>query len=161
MFTFTLAFFAGHQHFSLHFQSLSAIYAERERRNLEESSQKENHWPQLLHLSGTECQIDHFVCFAAQFSSSPKQNSFQNLEENLWTINQKTEFPDFSLTLTISTIFPDFSLTMATLRRAKCLSDYLPFEDDIFQSVTWLTQKQNVSSPNKMRAYDFTICTGY
>ena len=36
-----------------------------------------------------------------------KKNAFQSLEENLWTINQKTEFPYFSLTLTISKIFPD------------------------------------------------------
>ena len=46
------------------------------------------------------------------FSSSPKENSFQNLEENLLTISRKTEFPDFSLTLTISKIFPDFFLTL-------------------------------------------------
>ena len=31
---------------------------------------------------------------------------FLSLEENLWTINRKKEFPDFSLTLTISKIFP-------------------------------------------------------
>ena len=49
MFTFTLAFFAGQE----------------ERRNLEERIQKENHWPQLQHVSGIECQIDHFVCFEA------------------------------------------------------------------------------------------------
>jgi len=29
------------------------------------------------------------------------------VKENLQTINRKTEFPDFSLTLTISKIFPD------------------------------------------------------
>ena len=49
---------------------------------------------------------------------------FLSLEENLWTINRKKEFPDFSLTLTISKIFPDLekfwfspdvSLTVATL----------------------------------------------
>ena len=51
---------------------------------------------------------------------------FLSLEENLWTINRKKEFPDFSLTLTISKIFPDLekfwfspdvSLTVATLVR--------------------------------------------
>ena len=96
--------------------NLFLLYPERGRRNLEESIQKENHWPQLLHVSGVECQIDHFVCFAAQFSSSPKEYSFQNLEENSWTINWKTEFPDLSLTLTISKIFPDFSLTLKNFR---------------------------------------------
>ena len=77
------------------------------RRNLEESIHNENHWPQLLHVSDVECQIDHFACFSAYFLSFPKENTFQNLEENLWTINWKTEFPHFSLTLTISKIFPD------------------------------------------------------
>ena len=70
----------------------------------------QNHWPaQLLHVSGIECQSDHFTCFAAYFSSFPKENAFQNLEESFWTINRKTEFTDFSLTLTISKIFRDFS----------------------------------------------------
>ena len=68
----------------------------------------ENHWPQLIHVSGVECQIDRLACFAAYFSSFPKENAFQNLEEDLWTINRKTEFSDFSLTLTTSIIFPDF-----------------------------------------------------
>ena len=49
-----------------------------------------------------------YVCFAAYFSSSPKENAFRSLEEHLWTIHRKTEFPDFSLTLTISKIFTDF-----------------------------------------------------
>ena len=55
---------------------------------------------------------------------SRKKMIFLSLEENLWTINRKKEFPDFSLTLTISKIFPDLekfwfspdvSLTVATL----------------------------------------------
>ena len=60
------------------------------------------------YVSDVECQIDRFACFAAYFSPSPKENAFQNLEENLRTINQKTEVPDFSLTLTKSKIFPEF-----------------------------------------------------
>ena len=90
---------------------------ERGRRNLEESIYNENHWPQLLHVSDVKCQIDCFACFAAYFSSFPKGNAFRSLEEHLWTINRKTEFPYFSLTLTISKIFPDFlknSLTFPT-----------------------------------------------
>ena len=70
------------------------------------------------YVSGVECQIDRFACFAAYFSFFPKENVFQNLEENLWTLNRKTEFPDFSLTLTISKIFPNFlkdSLTFPEL----------------------------------------------
>ena len=73
-------------------------------RDMEETIHNENHWPQLLHMSSVNCQIDRFPF--------PKENAFQSLEENLWTINRETEFPDFSLTLTISKIFPDFSLTL-------------------------------------------------
>ena len=101
MFTFALAFFAGHRYFSLHFQPLSAFRGE-------ESIQNKNYWPQLPHVSGVESQIDRFACFAAFFSSFPKENAFQSLEKNLWTINRNTEFPDFSLTLTKSKILPDF-----------------------------------------------------
>ena len=81
MLTFALVFFAGHRYFSLHFQP-----------------------------SGVECQTDCFACFVAYFSSFPKENAFQSLKENLWTINRKTEFPDFSLTLTnfvFPWLFPD------------------------------------------------------
>ena len=95
------SFFASHQYFSVHFQPLGFC---GKKRNLEESIHDENHWPQLLHVSGNECQIDRF---AAYFSSSPKKNAFQSLEENLWTINQKTAFPYFLLTLTTSKTFPD------------------------------------------------------
>ena len=98
MFTFTLAFFAGHRYFSLHFQTRSSFHGKREK-ELKESIHNKNHWPQLLHVSGVECQIDCFACSAAYFSSFPKENAFWSLEENLWTINQKKEFPDFSLTL--------------------------------------------------------------
>ena len=70
MFTFTFSFFAGHLHSYLHF--------------LEEIIHNENHWPQLLHKSeGVECQIDRFAFFAEYFSSLPKENAFQSLEENL------------------------------------------------------------------------------
>ena len=101
--------------------SLFLLFAERGK----ESIHNKNHWPQLLHGSGIECQIDCFACSAAYFSSFLRENAFQSLEENLWTINQKTEFPDFSLTLTISKIFPDFSLTMATLLLQH--NKFLPF----------------------------------
>ena len=106
MFTFALAFFADHQYFSLHFQPLSAFRGKK-KKEFATSIHNKNHWPQLLHVSGVDCQIDRFACFAAFFSSFPKEDVFQSLEENLWTINRKTEFPDFSLTLTISKIFTD------------------------------------------------------
>ena len=53
--------------------------------------------PLITTVSGVECQIDRFACFVAYFSSFPKENTFQSLE-NFRTINGKTEFPDFSLT---------------------------------------------------------------
>ena len=108
MFTFALGLFAGHQLFLFIF-NLFLLFAEGGRRNLEESVQKEKHWSQLLHVSGVQhVEFPHFPSFAAQFSSFPTENVFQNLEENLWTINWITEFPHFSLTLTISKISPDF-----------------------------------------------------
>ena len=115
MFTFALAFFAGHQYFSLHFQPVCAFRGKK-KKEFVTSIHNKSHWPKLLHVSGVECQIDRFACFAAFFSSFPKENAFQSLEENLCTINRKTEFPDFSLTLTISKIFPDFSLTLKNFR---------------------------------------------
>ena len=109
MFTFALGLFAGHEFFSLYFQPLFLLFAEGGRRNLEESVQKEKHWSQLLHVSGGHhVEFPHFPSFAAQFSSFPTENVFQDLDENLWTINRITEFPHFSLALTISKIFPDF-----------------------------------------------------
>ena len=35
-------------------------------------------------------------------------NAFHSLQETLWTMNQKIQFPGFSLTLTVSKIFLDF-----------------------------------------------------
>ena len=99
----------------------------------------QNHWPaQLLHVSGIEWQSDHFTCFAAYFSSFPKENAFQNLEESFWTINRKTEFTDFSLTLTISKIFRDFSkhsLTFPTFKNVRfSLTFNWPWQPWIFKS---------------------------
>ena len=108
MFTFALGLFAGHKFFLFIF-NLFLLFAEGGRRNLEENVQKEKHWSQLLHVSGVHhVEFPHFPSFAAQFSSFPTENVFQDLDENLWTINRITEFPHFSLTLTISKIFRDF-----------------------------------------------------
>ena len=57
-------------------------------------------------MSDVKCQIDCFACFAAYFSSFPKENAFQNIEGNLWTINQKTEFPDFDNIKDFPWLFP-------------------------------------------------------
>ena len=65
MFTFALALFAVHRYFSLYFQPLSAFRGKGKK----EFGRKH---------SGVECQIDRFACFAAYFSSFPKENAFQN-----------------------------------------------------------------------------------
>ena len=64
MFTFALVFLQAIDILLLIF-NLFLLFAERGRRNLEEIIHNENHWPQLLHKSGVECQIDRFACFAA------------------------------------------------------------------------------------------------
>ena len=78
-------------HFSFFLQAIDSflfifnlfpLFTERGR-CLKESIYNENHWPQLLHVSNVECQIDRFACFAAHFSSFPKENALLNLEENL------------------------------------------------------------------------------
>ena len=91
MFTFALDCFAGHGYFSLHFQPLST------KRKKEFGRKHSQQKPLITTVSGVECQIDRFACFVAYFSSFPKENTFQSLE-NFRTINGKTEFPDFSLT---------------------------------------------------------------
>ena len=86
--TFALVFLQAINIFCFIF-NLFLLFAERGRRNLEKIIYNENHWPQLLHKSGVECQIDSFAFFAAYFSSFPKENAFQSLEENLWTKYRK------------------------------------------------------------------------
>ena len=80
MFTFTLAFLQAIHSFLFIF-NLFPLLAERERTNLEETIHNKNHWPQLLHVSGVECQIDHFTCFAAYALSFPKENDFKILKK--------------------------------------------------------------------------------
>ena len=82
MFTFALAFLAGHGYFSLIFNLFLPSGKRKKEFGRKHSQQK----PLTTTLSG----IDRFVCF-------PKENTFQSLE-NFRTINGKTEFPDFSLT---------------------------------------------------------------
>ena len=118
MFTFALAFLAGHGYFSLIFN----LFLPRGKRKKEFGRKHSQQKPLTTTLSG----IDRFVCFAAYFPSFPKENTFQSLE-NFRTINRKTEFPDFSLT-DFPWLFPDleklpffsyFSLIVATLIAVK------------------------------------------
>ena len=120
MFTFALAFFLRAIDISLFIFNLFLLFAERGRRNLEESIQNENHWPQLLHVSGVECQIDRSACFTAYFSSFPNEN--QCISKS-WSklMNYKPEnripwlFTDFDNIKGFPSLFkkfPDFSLTL-------------------------------------------------
>ena len=115
MFIFTLAFFCRPPIFFSSF-SVSFLFSRKEGEgiNWKKAFTTKTTDHNYYKGSGVQCQIDCFACPAAYFSSFPKENAFQSLEENLWTINQKTEFPDLSLTLK-NLFFPDFSLTVATL----------------------------------------------
>ena len=119
MFTFALVFLQAIDILLLIF-NLFPLFAERGRRNLEEIIHNENHWLQLLHKSGVECQIDRFTCFAAYslfiFSErkciskswrklmnyKPEKRipwlftDFDNIKDFPWLFKK---FPDFSLTL--------------------------------------------------------------
>ena len=106
VFTFALAFFAGYRgYFSLHFQPFQ-LFVERGRRKLEESIHNENHWPQLLRIRRRVSNWSFCLLYSILFLFFERKcisKSWRKL------INWKTEFLDFSLTLTISKIFPDFS----------------------------------------------------
>ena len=80
MFSCALAFFAGHRYFSLYFQPLSAFRGKRKKEFGRKHSQRKPLTTTRGQLSGEDCQIDRFACL-------------QSLEENLRTINWKTEFP--------------------------------------------------------------------
>ena len=106
LFTFALAFFAGHLYFFLHFQPLSAFRGKRKKEFGKKHSERKSLTTTTTyvrrHVSNWSLCLPYSTLF-----TFPKENAFQSLQENLWTINRKTEFPDFSLTLTISKIFPD------------------------------------------------------
>ena len=96
-----------------------SLCVERGRRNLEESIHNENHWPQLLHVSGVKCQIDHFACFAAYFSTFLKENASWRKLMNYKPENRiPSLFTDFDNIKDLTWLFkkfPDVSLTVATL----------------------------------------------
>ena len=113
------AFFAGHQYFHFIFNQFPP-FVERGRRNLEESIYNKNHWSQPLHVSGVVSYSLLCLLYSIRFIFS-KRKCLWSLEENLQTINRKTEFPDFDnikdffLTLKkISLSFPDYSGTVST-----------------------------------------------
>ena len=84
MFTFTLAFFCRPPIFFSSF-SASFLFSRKEGEGIERkhSQQKPLTTTTTKPGSGVQCQIDCFACPAAYFSSFPKENAFQSLEENL------------------------------------------------------------------------------
>ena len=93
-------------YFSLH-QLLSTSRGKRKKK----FGQKDSQWKALTTTTTRVlCSVWNWSLFL--LCSTPlifsERNAFQNLEENLWTINWKTEFPDFSLTLSISEFSPNF-----------------------------------------------------
>ena len=95
MFTFTLAFLQAIDIF----QPLSSFHGKRKN----EFGRKHSQWKSLTTttstwLSGVSVKSISLPALQHTFHLFPKENAFkfQSLEENLWTINQKTEFADLS-----------------------------------------------------------------
>ena len=65
------------------FHPISAFHGKRKKEFGRKHLQQKPLTTTTTHVSDVECQIDCFACFAAYFSSFPKENAFQNLEENL------------------------------------------------------------------------------
>ena len=117
MFTFALAFFLQAIDISFFIFNLFLLFAEGGRRNLEESIHNENHWPQLLHVSGVECQIDRSACFTAYFSSFPNENQcISKSWSKLMNYKPENRIPWLSPDLEKFLFFPDISLAVTTLK---------------------------------------------
>ena len=133
-------------HAYVYFFRVATYQKDRGRRNLDKSIHNENHWPQLLHVSDVECQIDCFANFEAYFSFFSERKCISKSWRKLMNYKPENRIPWLSLTLTIAkifpeiprlfpdlekfSVFPDFSLTVATpflqrfqgkLRTHKCL----------------------------------------
>ena len=73
----------------------------------------------------------------------------------------ETEFPDFSLTLTISKICPDFSLTVATLKENAGHRIYRFFFFIVFWGLSFLAQSTDLhrKPTSPMRTPQYQLCT--
>ena len=105
MFTFALAFFAGHRYFSLHFQPLSAFRWKRKKEFGRKHLQRKPRTTTTTCVRHRVLKLIAFLALQYTFHLFRKKMHFKVLKK---TINRKTEFPDFSRTLTISKIFADF-----------------------------------------------------
>ena len=128
MFSFTLAFLQAFDSFLFSF-NLFLLFAERGRRNLEESIHIKNHWPQLLHVSGIYrvsnwslcllCSI-RFIFSKRKYISKSWRNLMNYKPENRipWLSTDFENIKDFPWLfpdLEKCSFFPDFSLTVTTL----------------------------------------------
>ena len=127
MFTFALAFFAGHQYFSLHFQPLTAIHRKRKKEFGRKRSEGKpltstttcvrhsvSNWSLCL-LCSTLFTFSERIFISKSWGKlvnyKPKNRipwlftNFDNIKDFPWL------FPD----LEKFSFFPDFSLTVATL----------------------------------------------
>ena len=127
MFTFALAFFAGHQYFSLHFQPLTAIRRKRkkefgrkysERKPLTSTTtcvrRRVSNWSLCLLCSAV------FIFSERKFISKSWGKLMNYKPENriLWLFTDFDNIKDFPWLfpdLEKFSFFPDFSLTVATL----------------------------------------------
>ena len=120
MFPFTLAFFAGHRYFSLHFQPLSAFHGKRKKEFGRKHSQRK---PLTTTTTCVRRQTDRFACFAAYFSPFAKRKGISKswrklmnykLENRLpWLFTDLDNIKDFPW---LFKKFPDFSLTLKNFR---------------------------------------------
>ena len=116
MFTFALAFFAGHRYFSLHFQPLSAFRWKRKKEFGKKHLQRQPRTTTTTCVRHRVLKLIALLALLCTFHLFRKKMHFKVLKK-------KTEFPDFSLTLSnikdfrrLFNKFPDFSLTLKTFR---------------------------------------------
>ena len=103
MFTFTLAFFAGHWYFSLHFQLLSTFHGKRKNEFGRKHSEQK---PLTTTTTCVRCRVSNWsLCL---LYSIPFIFCERKCISKSWRKLMNYKFPDFSLTLTIPKIFLDF-----------------------------------------------------
>ena len=97
---------------------------------------------------------DHYMCQAQSVKLIALQHTFHLFQRKCisksWRktyLNQKTEFPDFSLTLTVSKTFADFSLTLKNFRFS--LTFPWPWQPWYNVGLTWNTYRHFRPSAGK------------
>ena len=110
-------------HAYVYFFRVATHQKDRGRRNLDKSIHNENHWPQLLHVSDVECQIDCFANFEAYFSCFSERKCISKSWRKLMNYKPENRIPwlftDFDNSKDFPWLFkkfPDFSLTLKNFR---------------------------------------------